>query len=366
MPPHGADIPTNSFARRSGHVREVDRVFEMASAVNEGGVRLLAAVGVGSAPIPSFDPIVTVDLFDMPAAASFPLAPYRGSEVLLAVSTGSARIKDTSGHNIVVNRGESHWMAAGRGIGREETADQAAKGLRILLASKRKDDMPHLRAAIQSAIPRMELAAVRGHATLFVHSGTLHGAIGPLHPSHHVIVAELVVLHDSVVALPVPGDTSECLVIVEDGAGAVGGRDPFSPAPSRRGTRVGAGSVAILSPGSGPKGTKREEGEREAADDGMEALDAPSAFEDSLWVSTGHHEHLHLWLVMARKGQQPVFHTGGIVAHTQQVSGSGEGMTEWQETLIPAPISPFFGPRRNWTTPSHSGRLGPSWTTTRD
>lgn len=231
---------------KSAHVRGVARVVPAAAGRDGAGVALRRSLG-GRA-LPALDPFLLLDEIHSsnPAdyEAGFPQHPHRGFETVSILLRGGFEHRDSVGNRGLIADGGAQWMTAGRGILHSEmpvsTGDPELWGLQLWvnLPGARKMIAPRYQDLAATVVP----TATLGDARVRVIAGQVGAAKGPVDgiDTRPTLLDVALAGGRFVHALP-GGDTAFAYVL--DGTVELGA------------TRVGAGELAVLSPGTSVEAT---------------------------------------------------------------------------------------------------------------
>ncbi len=235
------------FGRRSGTPRPVTTVLPATPTKDGAGVRLSRALG--SQALRMLDPFLLLDEFKSDRAddyiKGFPDHPHRGFETVTIMLAGAMEHRDSVGNRGLLGPGSVQWMTAGRGIVHSEMPKQEDGrmwGFQLWVNLPARDKMvrPRYQDLAPGVVPEVDVADARAR----VLAGTVEGVKGPV---DGVVVAPTVLD----VTIPERGRfttnaipaTHTTFAYVTEGAATFGG------------TRVDAGSLAVLGPGTSIEAT---------------------------------------------------------------------------------------------------------------
>jgi redox-sensitive bicupin YhaK (pirin superfamily) len=225
-------------------VREIDQFVAGTRTRDGAGVALRRTVG--GAALAMLDPFLLLDEIHSADRgdweAGFPTHPHRGFETVSYLIDGTFEHADSAGHRGVIGAGAVQWMTAGRGIVHSEMPRQKPGldlwGLQLWvnLPAAEKMRAPRYQELAPTEIPWVEA----GDGRVRLVAGELDGRRGPVDG----IVIQPTMLDATVparglVRLGLPG-THAAFLQVLSGEIAVGVRR----------SRLAAGELAVLSPGS--------------------------------------------------------------------------------------------------------------------
>lgn len=204
--------------------RSLSATFKAKDTLEGAGVHLKR--GFSNIEASRFDPFLLFDDFssNIPEhyRAGFPWHPHRGMETVTYILDGAVRHKDSLGNEGVIESGAIQWMTAGSGIIHEEMPE-SANGIRgfqlwVNLPKRNKMTPPRYQDLKGATVPVVDLGS---HARVRVISGEISGIAGPLKSiAGNPLYADITLLPNGIVSVPVPSGDTVFAYVVEGALGA--------------------------------------------------------------------------------------------------------------------------------------------------